>query len=94
MLERSSTVSLPLYPNNALVYTATKASFEEGAEFVSYGLDNFSRKDNSTALAHFKQGMGYSQIKLKERYSLHPFLGWPFSEKFIRKLVNIYRGNV
>ena len=94
VLERSSSVSLPFYPNNALIYSLTKTSFENGAEYVSYGLEQFVQKKNSVTLSHFKLGMGYTPNYLKERYSLNPLFSWLFPEKFFNQLVNLYKRGI
>lgn len=94
VLERSSTKSLSQYPNNALIYFLTKEFVANDKEFVSYGLEGFFQKPNSVSLSHFKQGMGYEPVFLRERYSITPLLSWLFSERDIYNLAQRLRKGV
>jgi hypothetical protein len=94
VLQRSHSGSLKLYPNNALVYTVVKESFNQGASLVSFGLSAFAGGRNS--LDHFKCNMGFGATPLQEHFLWHPAIR-PFSSLLnstrLRKLHRLFSGS-
>jgi len=87
VLHRSAQSSLPLYPNNALYYQATKDAFDSGSPIVSTGLSAFAREGDG--LHEFKIRMGFEAVPLREKFAwcafLRPFESYANSHR-LRKL--------
>jgi hypothetical protein len=61
--------ALGAYPNNALIFTVTRALLAEGASAVHYG---FASED--AALVRFKENMGFKRQRLPCRAIFNPLL--------------------
>jgi len=64
--QRSLRECLELYPNNALVFTIVSEAFKCGELLVSFGLSEYGKDEGG--LDHFKEGMAFESIGLKEHY--------------------------
>lgn len=70
---RSDAESLKTYPNNALIFTITKAALEQpGVHDVSYGLE--SVQSGLEGLDAFKLSMGFTRAPVHETVVLRPSL--------------------
>jgi|ERR1035437_9113870 hypothetical protein len=70
--QRSLASHLNDYPNNALVFNIATSIFQRGVDVLSYGLAEFSSTEGG--LDHFKKGMAFEELSLKEHFSWHPAL--------------------
>ena len=70
--QRSLGRALELYPNNALVHQLACDLFSRGVKLISYGLARFGQ--GNASLDHFKRGMGFEEVHLREHYCFHPRL--------------------
>lgn len=72
---RSCTAVLNLYPNNALLYAATRWSLaEEKRAYVTYGLSSIQMGASRLSLHNFKLRMGYRAVPRHREFLLHPSL--------------------
>jgi Acetyltransferase (GNAT) domain len=70
---RSDADALKTYPNNALIFTITKAALEQpGVHDVSYGLE--SVQHGLEGLDAFKLSMGFTRLPVHETVVLRPSL--------------------
>jgi hypothetical protein len=72
VMQRSSYAALPLFPNNALIFSIIKDAFERGSPIVSFGLSAFNGEKEG--LRRFKAHMGFNVIPLNEHHALHPLV--------------------
>lgn len=90
ILHRSLGNSLNEYPNNALVFETLLNLFDQNVPWISYGLAPFW-KAKKNPLHHFKLGMGFKEVYLRERFAINPKLAWLVKERTIQNLVYFFR---
>jgi|ERR1043166_4632518 hypothetical protein len=72
MCQRSLASHLNHYPNNALVFNIATSVFQRGVTVLSYGLGEF--ESDQQGLDHFKKGMAFEEVPLREHFCWHPAL--------------------
>ena len=71
-IHRSTSESLPFYPNNALVFSVTQDLLvHTESSIVSYGIESIEKNPN---LKRFKVNMGYQLQPVRQRILFHPIM--------------------